>query len=272
MKLKEAQDRSFELLCLIDDICGREGVPYFLTGGSEIGAVREKDIIPWDDDIDINVRFSDYPAFREAMRRCLPNHIRLVEPVDFAPRFYDFVVRVVDTTAPRRRDTEENRFYGQLQNNLCIDVFLVFHVPENRLLRGLARLRLTGLYGLGMGHRHHVDYSQFSPAQKLAVGCLRTVGRMIPARTVCRRYFKAVERLDRHRDSPWGMINWFTGYTWERMAWFDSAAEGELRGRRFPIAAGYDGELTMFYGDYMHPPKDRNAFVQHLDEEDRWET
>ena len=60
LKLKEVQDRLFELLCLIDEICRKEGVTYFLDGGTEIGCVREKDIIPWDDDADIKMKWSEY--------------------------------------------------------------------------------------------------------------------------------------------------------------------------------------------------------------------
>ena len=79
MKLAEVQDRLFDLLCLIDDICRREGVTYFLDGGTEIGSVREKDIIAWDDDADIKLKWSDYPAFKDAMEKHLPEYIRLVE-------------------------------------------------------------------------------------------------------------------------------------------------------------------------------------------------
>ena len=32
---------------------------------------REKDLIPWDDDIDIQLRLEDYPAFKKAMEENL---------------------------------------------------------------------------------------------------------------------------------------------------------------------------------------------------------
>ena len=272
MKLKETQDRSFELLCMIDDLCREAGVPYFLDGGSEIGAVREKDIIPWDDDIDIKLKWADYPAFLDALRKGLPPYIRLVEPEDYAPLFYDFVVRVVDTRYPRRRITEEDRAYQNLTNDLCIDVFLHFHVPESSLARRLTRLRLRLLYGLGLARRYQMDYQKYTPAEKLPILLMRAAGRLFPARWICRRFFRAVDRLDRrYQASPWGLSNWVPGNTWQKMAWFDSTVPGELRGRSFPIPIGYDEDLTTYYGDYMHPPKDRNAFIQHLDEEDRYQ-
>ena len=272
MKLKEAQDRSFELLCLIDDICRREHVPYFLDGGSEIGAVREKDIIPWDDDIDIKLLLADYPAFRDAMRRHLPEGVRLVEPEDFAPRFYDFVVRVVDTRVLRRRVTEEDQAYGLLDNNLCIDVFVHYHIPEGSLSRRLTYARMKLLYGLGLGHRYRLDMSRYTAAQKLPVLLMRAAGRLIPARSLCRHFFRLAGRMDRrYAASPWGLSNWLTGSTYQKMAWYASSVSGELRGRAFPIPVGYDEDLTTYYGDYMHPPKDRGAFIQHLDEEDRYQ-
>ena len=76
MNLKETQDRTYELLCLIDDICRKEGVMYFLDGGSLIGSVREKDLIAWDDDIDIKMRREEYPKFKAAMEKHLPENLQ----------------------------------------------------------------------------------------------------------------------------------------------------------------------------------------------------
>ena len=52
--------------------------------------------------------------------------------------------------------------------------------------------------------------------------------------------------------------------------WTKDTVFGELRGRKFPIPAGYDSYLTHAFGDYMAPPVDRNMYKQHLDPEDRY--
>ena len=142
MKLKEVQDRLFELLCLIDEICRKEGVTYFLDGGTEIGCVREKDIIPWDDDADIKMKWSEYPAFRDAMRKHLPEGILVVEPEDFSPLFYDFFIRIVDTRYLRRKVTEADRAYRNMENYLCVDVSVHFHIPEQPLRQKIALGRI----------------------------------------------------------------------------------------------------------------------------------
>ena len=52
----------------------RHNVPYIASGGTLIGAVRHKGIIPWDDDIDIAIYEKDIPtvlskSFRTEMKK-----------------------------------------------------------------------------------------------------------------------------------------------------------------------------------------------------------
>ena len=271
MNLKETQDRSYELLCLIDDICRAEGVTYFLDGGTQIGSVREKDIIPWDDDIDIKLLRSEYPKFKAAMEKHLPPEIRLVEPADSAPLFYDMVPRVVDTRYILRKETEEDKAYQNNQNHICIDIFEHFHVPESEAGKKAARAKMTLIYGLAIGHRYRLDYGKYTLGQKIAVGLMGLAGKLFSAKRICRWFEQAMDKLDRENaESPVLFSNWVPGTTFQRAEWYREAAEGELRGRKFPIPVGYDEDLRTMYGDYMKPPEDRGAFIQHLDPEDRY--
>ena len=226
MTLKEAQDRSFELLCLIDDICRKEGIPYFLDGGTEIAAVREKDLIAWDDDIDIQLRLEDYPAFRRAMEEQLPEYCRVQEPDEFAPRFYDFLVRVTDTRYRLREETDEDRYYGNLQNHLGIDVFLHFCVPEGPAGRAWAFLRLRILYGLGMAHRYRPEYGKYSVPVRAAVACLRTFGKLFSARYIYRRMNALIRKLN-SRPSEIRLSTYLMWDQQHRTEWTREAVYGE---------------------------------------------
>ena len=93
MTIYELHNHLYNTLCIIDDICQKNNVRYFLDSGTEIGSVREKDFIPWDDDMDIKVLLEDYPAFKKAMEKNLPPYMHLIEPNAFSPAFYDFTIK-----------------------------------------------------------------------------------------------------------------------------------------------------------------------------------
>lgn len=51
----------------VDAVCKKHNIPYFLNGGSALGAYRHQGFIPWDDDIDIAMLDSDYERFLEVI-------------------------------------------------------------------------------------------------------------------------------------------------------------------------------------------------------------
>lgn len=54
------QERLFENLTYFADFCDKHDIGYHLAGGTCIGAVREQDFIPWDDDLDVAVLRKDF--------------------------------------------------------------------------------------------------------------------------------------------------------------------------------------------------------------------
>lgn len=62
-ELKEWKRIITDVLREFHDICQKYGLRYFACGGTAIGAVRHKGIIPWDDDIDVSMPRPDYDRF-----------------------------------------------------------------------------------------------------------------------------------------------------------------------------------------------------------------
>lgn len=52
---KKRQQLAISTLIKITDILDRHNVPYFLEGGTLLGIVRDKAILPWDHDIDLSI-------------------------------------------------------------------------------------------------------------------------------------------------------------------------------------------------------------------------
>lgn len=63
--VRDVQMVLLEMLKDIDALCREHNIPYFLNGGSALGAVRHQGFIPWDDDADISMMIDDYRAFQK---------------------------------------------------------------------------------------------------------------------------------------------------------------------------------------------------------------
>ena len=61
--LRRLQLAELGILQAIDEACAKLGIPYFLDGGTALGAVRHGGFIPWDDDADIGMLRPDYERF-----------------------------------------------------------------------------------------------------------------------------------------------------------------------------------------------------------------
>ena len=65
-ELRELQMIEVEMLVEIDRICKKCGIKYCMSAGTQLGAIRHKGFIPWDDDADIAFLRPEYEKFRKA--------------------------------------------------------------------------------------------------------------------------------------------------------------------------------------------------------------
>lgn len=63
-------------------ICTDNNIPYYMLGGTMLGAVRHKAIIPWDDDMDFGVPRQYFNQLKEILNQKLPSCYQVVDLIN----------------------------------------------------------------------------------------------------------------------------------------------------------------------------------------------
>lgn len=120
--MNNEQKHLFKLFKEIVDICDRHDIPYYMAGGTLIGAVRHKGFIPWDDDMDIMMTRKNWIKFIEVSKTELPPD-RVLKCQELDRNYSNMFGRYVDTTtcAIHRAEIATNEPSGYVVDILTLD-------------------------------------------------------------------------------------------------------------------------------------------------------
>ena len=74
--IEEVHSRVLAIAKEFDRICTLHGIPYYMIGGTMLGAIRHKGFIPWDDDMDFGVPIEHYQELINILEKELPYPFR----------------------------------------------------------------------------------------------------------------------------------------------------------------------------------------------------
>ncbi len=125
-QLWHMQQRMLEVLEVLDDICQRNGIPYWLSGGSMLGAVRHQGFIPWDDDLDIEMLRPDFERLMKILPQELPENMALQWHTTEPNYFFQFA-KVRD----RHSELFERTGYDKVwkEHGIWVDIFPLERIP-----------------------------------------------------------------------------------------------------------------------------------------------
>jgi len=129
ISLKESQSILLDLAKSVRDIAERHGIPFFMVGGTMLGAIRHKGFIPWDDDMDFGVTYDHYFELINILKAELPERYRCLYYEGDSP-VKSFFFKVEDTTTVVDNPCINQPLANKL--GLSIDIFPMVSCSEEQ--------------------------------------------------------------------------------------------------------------------------------------------
>ena len=265
--MEEYQAVLLEILRDIDRVCEKHNILYYMSGGTLIGAIREKGFLAWDDDLDINMPRPDYERFLRVADSELDGKYTFLSSNDKKGNFFQYkkMSKVYDTTT----FIEEGSPSFKVRYGIYVDIFAVDGTPNDENLQDKHIKKIFRTREKDAFFAYQYDYNKGAKTfkGKLAYITRSFIGkiyRIILRRPYAKKLDKLLKKYDFYKSDMVGVLPWTKNHTglFTRQA-MEKVVKVEFAGEEFNAPIGYDENLTVAYGDYMTPPPKSEQVTHH---------
>lgn len=263
--LKKLQAIEYDILSVIDIICKKHNLHYFLVGGTLLGAARHEGFIPWDDDIDIGMMREDYDKFIEIAERELeyPYKVNTFKNCDDHHYYFTHVVNTQFFV--KRLGSIDQRV-----ENVWVDIYPYDGLPNNAFLCDLFYFRLqfcNFMYHVGFFEKINLARPGRPLYQKILLAMLKKTYKFIRIDGARWRY-RFDELLHKHSVEKSKYIISSSGMAGKKEIFlkddFLPYSTLTFEDKRLCVPNNYNYYLTRLYGDWMTPPENKEFHPMEL--------
>lgn len=256
--LRNLQLSILDLALEVRRICDCFEIPYFLIGGSLLGAIRHQGFIPWDDDMDIGMLRKDYERFlKVAPSELDPAYFIQTHETDAHYAFPYAKIRINGT-----RQVENYSEQSLQHSGIFLDIFPYDKLPNRKIAQEVVYTTLKCLKWAGLGktdyHFQNVKKNFFSRLMKFLTYPL-SLQQILEIEYQVSIYSNKLES---------GLaVNWGGAYRFDR----EAVPYENLRhlqsvtyeGYKFTVPSHPERFLSHVYGDFRKLPPESQRGKQH---------
>lgn len=243
------------MLSSLLDFLDEHNIEYFFIAGSLLGAVRHKGFIPWDDDVDIAIKRSDYNRFIDLSEKLNSQNFFLQNwhtDKEYALPFSK--LRLNDSVYKESFTQELNMHHG-----IYIDIFPFDSVCDNKILLILQKMSsmvLKKIISIQSGYKNVNTSFLYNLITKVIFVTFKYV-----PKTKLIHLFETINSLQSncYSDNPNGYYvctGGSYGFSKEmvKKSWFKNSVVMEFEGLKVNAPNEHHNYLTNLYGDYLKLP------------------
>lgn len=246
-------------------ICEENHLTYFCAGGTVLGAVRHQGMIPWDDDIDVNMPRPDYDRFLKICETRDMGDYEVVTP--YNNKNYPLLFSKMCS----RKTTLIEEVEVPCVIGLYIDIFPLDGTADD--VEGAYQLmrRFHKLKNRVVAISAHVSFRNYIrlllTPHEWGRFVYKTIGFFF------RQSYRAhlLKKLDaisyRYNYDKANNVILYSGGYWRRdiypKEWFQAQTELLYEGMNIKVPAQYHDYLSQLYGDYMQLPPVEEQCIRH---------
>lgn len=254
-KMKKIWKIELQMLDEIDRICNKYGLRYFLVHGSLLGAIRHGGFIPWDDDLDVAMPYSDYTKFVEVASVELSEPLSLHTAATEKNIFWGNYARI------RNKNTSAivtHNLYHEGNKGIWVDILPYAPCPMDEDLYNKKEKKIKKYYALLMAKTYGREWKRALDKKPFAWKLCRLHSVFYTREKLADKLNQAAQL---YTDIESADVAFFTGYhKFRRLSAKDFAdcTYVTFEKRQVPIPIGYENFLFVTKGkDYMkYPPKE----------------
>lgn len=261
-EMKHVWAAEMKILSYIIEVCNKYDIQYFADFGTLLGAIRHDGFIPWDDDIDISLKRTDYMKLLSALKKennpdyiinsCYVNNDRR--------KVFTSVSNYTEVPVP---DNVQKKFY-QCPYVVGIDIFVLDYVPRDEEMASMQRAMYTAVYDLA----HRLDEITANGQLEQYLHdvedmCNVSIVRNNTIRGQLWRLADSIAAMftDEESDKLVYMSEYVSGYPnliYDK-EWFAESFDKKFEDMDIAVPREYDKVLTQGYGNYMEMKRNTAA-------------